>query len=417
MAKKGASKNPPAPDPAQVAAAQSASNIATAEAQQRLNMVGTNGPTGQVSWSADPTQPGGYTQNTVLSPQEQATYDQSKFAENAALGVAGQQIGRVGTALADPLDLDKLPGMSTSYDRGQALKYSFDPGQEVQGSVGGDLEAARRAAEGAVYKKATSRLDPQWQQREDSERVRLANQGLGENSTAYQTAVANMGRERNDAYEGATYASIGAGEDAAMAQFQRQLGQGQFANDAAAQEFERNRGVVDFHNQTGVQDATLNRDAATFGNEARSQALQERAYVQNQPINQFTALMGSGQVGMPEGISYTPSQVAATDVIGANALSVQAQQAAANRSQQQKSGLMSGLMSLGSAAIMASDERLKTDIEPLGLRPDGLMRYAFRYLWSEVRHVGVMAQEVMKVRPDAVRVHPTGFLMVDLARL
>jgi hypothetical protein len=433
MAKKGGSSAPPAPDPVQVANAQSQSNIATAREQQRLNMINTYGPQGSVVYGADPNAPGGYSQTTSLSPSEQQTYDLSKQAENAALGLAGQQIGRVGDALSTPLNMDGLPALRggdqltarvLGLQPGQGLQSTFDPGQAIQGSVGGDLEAARKAMTDAVYGQATSRLDPMWQQREDQARVRLANQGLTEGSTAYDTALANLGRDRNDAYNQAAYSSIGAGEQAAQALFGRQLGQGQFANQAAGQMYEQNRGLAQFGNDVQQQgwDQSLQQiqaqiAAGQFANQARQQGMQERAYLQNQPINQFSALLGSGQVGMPQGVQYTPSQVAPTDVVGSYALKTQADQAAANRRAQQSSGLMGGLFSLGSAAIMASDERLKKDVKKVGERPDGIGVYEYRYKAGGPKQLGVLAQEVRKVRPDAVRKTSDGYLAVDYGAL
>jgi hypothetical protein len=65
-----------------------------------------------------------------------------------------------------------------------------------------------------------------------------------------------------------------------------------------------------------------------------------------------------------------------------------------------------------------SDIRLKTDIEPAGER-NGHNWYSYRYVWDEPGTVrgGVMAQEVIQTRPDAVITHPLGFLMVDYAAL
>ena len=68
-------------------------------------------------------------------------------------------------------------------------------------------------------------------------------------------------------------------------------------------------------------------------------------------------------------------------------------------------------------AALFSDRRLKRDIERIGTRPDGLGVYAFRYLWSPLRHVGVMAQEVLKVKPEAVLTTPSGFMAVDYGML
>jgi hypothetical protein len=71
----------------------------------------------------------------------------------------------------------------------------------------------------------------------------------------------------------------------------------------------------------------------------------------------------------------------------------------------------------GTVATAFSDRRLKTDIERIGEREDGLGVYLFRYLWSPVRHIGVMAQEVLKVKPEAVIHTPSGFMAVDYGAL
>lgn len=413
--------------------AQANANIASATAQQKLNMINSYGPQGSVVYGADPNAPGGYSQTTNLSPSEQATYDQSKQAQNAALGVANQQIGRVGDALANPLNLSSLPGLQTggiqnSFDKGGALQYGFNPGQAVQGQVGGDLNAARQQAIDATYNQATSRLDPRFAREESQTRARLANMGFSDEATGAQGAWDQFGRDKNDAYNQAAYSSIGAGEDAANALFSRQLGQGQFANQAANQQYTQNQGQAAFNNQTAGQDFGQNATAAQFNNQAQDQgfqqslaarqnSLQEQAYVQNQPINQFSALLGAGQVGMPQGVQYTPSQVGQTDVLGSYALNQQAQNAAYQAKMQQSSGLMSGLFSLGSAAIMGSDVRLKQDIRKLGVRPDGIGVYAYRYLGGEHERIGVMAQEVEKIRPDLVLRDAAGYRSVNYAGL
>jgi hypothetical protein len=79
---------------------------------------------------------------------------------------------------------------------------------------------------------------------------------------------------------------------------------------------------------------------------------------------------------------------------------------------------MNGLFGLGGAAITAfSDERLKRDVKKVGTRPDGLGVYLFRYLWSEAVHLGVMAQEVLWTKPEAVVRTPSGFFAVDYGQL
>src|SRR5690349_5064189 len=50
-----------------------------------------------------------------------------------------------------------------------------------------------------------------------------------------------------------------------------------------------------------------------------------------------------------------------------------------------------------------SDVRLKTDIEQVGTTVYGLPLYHFRYKTGSDRFAGVMAQDVLEVMPDAVR--------------
>jgi hypothetical protein len=66
---------------------------------------------------------------------------------------------------------------------------------------------------------------------------------------------------------------------------------------------------------------------------------------------------------------------------------------------------------------MFSDIRLKRDIVALGRLDNGLGLYRFRYLWSDQVFVGVMAQEVAEVVPEAAAVGPEGYMKVDYGRL
>jgi outer membrane immunogenic protein len=65
-----------------------------------------------------------------------------------------------------------------------------------------------------------------------------------------------------------------------------------------------------------------------------------------------------------------------------------------------------------------SDIRLKRDVALVGRRGDGLGLYRFKYLWSDNVYVGVMAQEVALLYPEAVAHDPlSGYLSVDYRRL
>lgn len=80
-------------------------------------------------------------------------------------------------------------------------------------------------------------------------------------------------------------------------------------------------------------------------------------------------------------------------------------------------GLLNSLLGgAGIAASIFSDRRLKRAIVKLGELASGLGIYAYRYAWSSQRHVGVMADEVRAIRPDAIE-RFAGFDMVDYGKL
>jgi hypothetical protein len=71
----------------------------------------------------------------------------------------------------------------------------------------------------------------------------------------------------------------------------------------------------------------------------------------------------------------------------------------------------------GTTTAVFSDIRLKRDIEFIGRLENRLRLYRYRYLWSDTEYVGVMAQEVAAVVPDAVVRGRNGYLHVDYGRL
>lgn len=83
------------------------------------------------------------------------------------------------------------------------------------------------------------------------------------------------------------------------------------------------------------------------------------------------------------------------------------------QTQSQNAGLM-GMLGFGlqAAPLLFSDRRLKEDIEKVGKTDDGLPVYTYRYKGSPTVHMGVMAQEVQKKKPEAVH-KVGGFLAVD----
>lgn len=76
-----------------------------------------------------------------------------------------------------------------------------------------------------------------------------------------------------------------------------------------------------------------------------------------------------------------------------------------------------GLNAAGSAAMLFSDRRLKTDIQRVGTRSDGLGVYDYRYIWGGPVQRGVMADEVAVLRPDALGEPVNGFARVNYEAL
>jgi hypothetical protein len=82
--------------------------------------------------------------------------------------------------------------------------------------------------------------------------------------------------------------------------------------------------------------------------------------------------------------------------------------------------MLGGLFGLGSSLIAASDVRVKENIEPLDFKIDGHNVYSYDYKGKfddGERHVGVMAQEVEKTRPDAVKTGKDGVKRVHYGKL
>jgi len=72
---------------------------------------------------------------------------------------------------------------------------------------------------------------------------------------------------------------------------------------------------------------------------------------------------------------------------------------------------------LAGAGFLMSDERAKTDIETLGHDEKGRRWVSYRYRGHKERHRGVIAQEVMRTDPHAVRMGSGGFLEVNYGAL
>jgi hypothetical protein len=106
---------------------------------------------------------------------------------------------------------------------------------------------------------------------------------------------------------------------------------------------------------------------------------------------------------------------------GVSGLGLQAGGLVTNAGQRSKGGGPSTLGSIASAAggiaSIFSDRRLKRDIECVDEFSDGLGIYEYRYVMSAKRVLGVMADEVAKLRPWALGPKRAGFATVNYGAL
>lgn len=278
---------PPAPDYTGAAAATAAGNIAAAQAATKANRVNQYSPYGSSTYSqADPNDPNSqWSQQINLSPTGSQLLDSLNQSQ---LGVSGLQAGAtnaVQNTMNRPFTMDGIAPVPTA-----------DP-------------AARQHAEDLAYQAATSRLDPQWNQRDAAQETQLRNQGLVPGGEAYDNARRDFNFGRNDAYQQAQSNAVNQGLTNQQAQF--------------------NMGLA--ANQTG---------------------LQEGLAMYNQPLNTLSAIRSGSQVANPQ-FGNVPQQQATA---GPNFSGAATQQGAYdqnvyNQGVNQSNAFNQGLFSLGGAAL------------------------------------------------------------------
>jgi len=243
----------------------------------------------------------------------------------------------------------------------QAIKEQTDKASLNLGSIANEqsgkirdllntpFEYNNQDAENWAYDLGAQRLDPRFAADQEKLRTQLISSGIRPGTEAYRQQMDSFGQTKNDAY-----------------------------------------------NQLMLN--------------GRQQAFTEALQQRNQPINEISALMSGSQVSMPQ-MNQTPQTgVGGVDYTG---LVNQQYQAKLANSQAQMGGLF-GLLGTGlTAGIKYSDRRLKTDIRRVGRLDNGLPVYAYKMRGSNVTEIGLMADEVEQMAPEAVFEQPNGFKMVD----
>ena len=296
-----------------------------------------------------------------------------------------------------------------------------------------------------------ARLEPQMARQRVSTETQLINQGLRPGSEAYNNAATLLGQQENDQRTQAVLQGLGLDLSANAQGYGQALTSGQFgnqaqaqnfgqgniqqgifnaaqaqnfgqgttaqgtANQAAGQNYTQNYNTVAQNNAAQQQEFAQNAQRAAFENQARQQALAEAIQQRQMPLNEISALMSGSQIANPQFQSYTGANVAAAPIAQTIQNAYTGQQNAYNQNIASQNANTAGLFSLGSAAIGLSDRRLKTNIKRIGTHKLGVGIYEYDIMGKH--DVGVMAQEVINVLPEAIHIHPSGYMMVDYGRL
>ena len=219
-------------------------------------------------------------------------------------------------------------------------------------------DPARIRAEQATYNSYADLLQPSFNNQLNDLQARLANQGLNVGSEAYQRAVNDLQNNQNNALAQAAYQSVLNGQKAYSQTLQDQI------------------------------------NAATFGNSAQS------AY-----INQLLNALQNSVSGYQNALNRYNIQNGAELRI--------AQNKAANAQDQINAGNEFINSAAQAAALAFSDARLKENLKPVGKLDNGLTVYCFNFKGSKVAQIGLLAQEVQKLYPEAVYESEDGFLKVN----
>lgn len=271
-----------------------------------------------------------WTSTVTLSPDQQRILDlgeagqignlQSANAMMAQLqGMFGRPLGsgapQLGTVAGAMRAVPTLPGMTT----GDRLAYNLNPNSQASmpnttlaralpnpnlnansqvsvpvprpgldnlGAMPQASDAARQRVEDALYRRQTSRLDPQYQQEAQALRSTLMNRGVVEGSEAWNNAMDQFERGRNDAYASARQDAILMGGD----EHSRTFNMGMDARQQLVDEDMLNFGQGMNAHQQQMADA-----GQRFG-----QGLQENAQEMARRSGMFDQLMGRHQQSMAD---------------------------------------------------------------------------------------------------------------------
>lgn len=399
----GKPEAPEVPDPVATAQAQGEANLEAAIASALLNQQNVVGPEGTVQYQQTGQQTVGgqtiptFTRTTTLTPEAQAQFEAQQQLGLGLTNLAQEQTGRISGALGQGIDTSGLPQLGSTELQAGIDTSGLSQIRQDFGQQGAELERA-------TFQRGLGLLDPEFaRQREDVNRM-VAERGLPISSEAAGRAFDPVLEAQSRAISDLALGSVGAGRGEQSRLFQQ-------ASQLRGQQFGESATEQQALNQALAQQAALQ-------NSTRAQGFQEQAFTRSLPINDIAALLGTSPgVAAPQ-FQQTPAfGVQAPDIIGATLGSGQlAQNAYASRSGifgDALGGLFGLGGSLGGAAILKSDRRAKAAVKDYGWYKGHKL---YKYIKDGAWEIGVMAQDVLKTKPEAV-IEIDGYLAVNYGAL
>lgn len=423
---------PPPPDYMGAALEQAKASKEVTNIQNWANRPNQTNPWGSTTWNTekaiDPAtgqEVTKWSQNTALNPQLQQALDSQIGIQNQRSGLAGSFMDRVRSEYGQPFDYSNAPAFSFA-SAPQNMTTSVATQGLQRGLNMGDNPSMPQFDSNyrdTVARSLMERMVPVHERQQSQLETKLANQGLQVGSEAYTRALGDLGqRQAAERYNALDTAGSEAqrlynmGMGARQQAFQEDVGAGQFGNQAASQAFQQDVAAGNFGNQAMQNLYNMGRSAAMDQNAVRQQMIAEQMQRRGMSLNEMNALLSGQQVSMPSFGNFSQAQRSETpNILGATQMGYDAALGAANANNAATSNLLGGLGQMGQMAFMFSDRRLKSNIQRVGTHESGVGIYDFTMMGMQQR--GVIAQEVQMVRPDLVKRHENGFLMVNYSRL
>lgn len=368
-----------------------------------------------------------WTQNTQLNPALQSALDSQLGVQLGRSDLANAFLDRVSQEHAQPFDWANLPQLTGPGTPGQLQTQIGDyaPGLSTAFNFGGlqNLPQYDANYRTQVANDLFQQMAPVHRQQTQSLETDLSNRGFKVGTKGYQRALDDMqGRQAQERFNALNSAGQEAQRLYGMQMGSRQQGvseamdQARFGNAALGQAQNMDVNRMQAMNAAQQNQFGLNSQYSSIINALRQQAIAEQAQQRGMSLNEMNALLTGQQVNMPSMPSFNTSGRAETpQLLQAANLGYQGSLDTYNAQQQQLANQMSGLGSIASTAMMFSDRRLKRNIKRVGTHALGVGIYEYDMLGYPQR--GVIAQELAAVRPDLVRRHASGYLMVNYGSL